>query len=167
MGKQIAFYMTYADEQSFIAELRAHGDVVVSLNYFPKPDLRVLDTLPPAGPRIGNNTNLSIYNNDIDPKVIVRKFSTREAYALDFSRSEVIQFNRCFIRTDGELEPGRLWYDHETMQCKPKRKAFLVWAESVLQHIKKNYRYSNNHRRYFGPRCLDAIRNGADCSSPY
>ena len=39
MGKQIAFYMTYADEQSFIAELRAHGDVVVSLNYFPKPDL--------------------------------------------------------------------------------------------------------------------------------
>ena len=63
----------------------------------------------------------------------------------------MIQFNRCFIRTDGELEPGRLWYDHETMQCKPKRKAFLVWAESVLQHIKKNYRYSKNHRRYFGP----------------
>lgn len=151
MGKQIGFCMTCGDEQSFIAVLQAEADVVVTLNHFPTAEPTVLHPLPPAGPKIGNNTNLSIFNRDIGPKLVIYKVATREEHSLDLTRSEVVQFNRCFIRTDGKLEPGRLWYDHETMQGKPKRKVFLAWAQSVFRFIKKNYHYSESHLRYFGP----------------
>jgi hypothetical protein len=151
MGKQIGFYMTLRDEESFIAALQDQAHVLVTLNYSPTAEPVVLDPLPLAGPKIGDNTNLSIYSMDINPKLIVRKLSGRDGYSLDVTRSEVIQINRCFIRTDGKLEPGRLWYDHETMQCNPKRKVFLSWAQTVFQLIKNNYHYSQAHHRYFGP----------------
>jgi hypothetical protein len=150
MGKQIGFYMTNADEQSFIAALQAEADVVVALNHFPTPEPQVLDGLPPAGSEVGQNTNLSIYNRAIDPKLVVYEVVARGEFALDLTRSEVIQFNRCLVASDGKLEPGRLWYDHETMRCKPKRRLFLAWAQSVFRFIKKNYHYYESNNRYFG-----------------
>ncbi len=151
MGKQIRFYMTRDDEDSVIGVLKAEADVVVTLNYLPTVELVTLSPLPAAGPRVGNNTNLSIYDRDINPNLIVRKFPNREGAALDFARSEVVQFNRCFVGADGKLHRGRFWYDHETMECKPKRKVFLAWAESVFQVVKESYHYSEDRRSYIGP----------------
>ncbi|MGN6546208.1 MAG: hypothetical protein ACTHK7_14235, partial [Aureliella sp.] len=70
---------------------------------------------------------------------------------LDLTRSDVIQFTRSFVRADGKLEPGRLWYDDETMRGKSKRKVFLAWAQGVFRLIKKNYHFYEQNRRYFGP----------------
>ena len=82
MGKQIRFYMTRDDEDSVIGVLKAEADVVVTLNYLPTVELVTLSPLPAAGPRVGNNTNLSIYDRDINPNLIVRKFPNREGAAL-------------------------------------------------------------------------------------
>jgi hypothetical protein len=169
MGKQVRFYMTRADEDAFIAALQGEADVVVTLNYPPTVELVALSPLPLAGPRIGDrNTFMAIYNRDIDPKLVVREFSTRKGAALDVTRSEVIQFNRCFVASyDGKLHRGRVWYDHETMQCKPKRKVFLVWAQSVLRYIKKNYRYSTDRRAYIGPDAWAQFEAGQVALAPY
>jgi hypothetical protein len=151
MGKQIGFYMTNKDEQSFITALQAEADVVVVFNHFPTREPQVVDALPPAGPEVGRNSNLSLHNRDIDPKLVVYEVVARDEFSLDLTRSEVIQFNRCLIASDGKLEPGRLWYDHQTMRGKPKRRAFLDWAQSVFRFIKKNYHYCESNYRYFGP----------------
>jgi len=150
MGKQISFFMTHVDELSLIRALEDEANVVVALNSLPTPEPVILDPLPPVGEVDVNDVNLSIFNKDIDPKLIVESVR-KGVYHIDLTRSEVIQFNRCFIASDGRLEPGRLWYDHETMRCKPKRKAFLAWAQSVFRFIKKHYHYSKSHfRHYFG-----------------
>src|SRR5262245_11575843 len=118
MGKQIGICMSYEDEQSFIAALQAKADVVVARIHFATAEPEILDPLPPPGREIGDNTSLAIYNRDIDPKLVTYQVANREGYSLDLTRSEVIQFNRCFLRTDGKHEPGRLWLDHETMRGK-------------------------------------------------
>jgi|GEM_PF-3705915 len=167
MGRQIGFYMTSADEQSFIAALKAEADVVVVLNHFPTPEPQVLDVLQPAGPAVGNDTNLSIYNRAIDPKLVVYEVVARGEFALDLTRSEVIQFNRSFVRADGKLEPGRLWYDHETMRGKPKRRLFLAWAQITFRFIKKNYHCHKDNNRYFGPDARKQFEEEQLALAPY
>src|SRR5947199_221329 len=120
MGRQVGFYMTLSDERSFIKTLQAQADVVVALHYFTTPEPTLLDMLPPVGTFAEHDADLVIYNGNVDPKLRTYSLSGGR-YALDLTRSEVIQFNRCIMSPDSELEPGRLWYDHETMQCKPKR----------------------------------------------
>ncbi len=167
MGKQIGFYMTHADEQSFIAALRTEADVVVALNHFSRQEPQVLYPLPRAGTVVAHDSNLSIYNRAIHPKLVVYKVVSRGEFSLDLTRSEVVQFNRSVTRADGKLEPGRLWHDHETMRCKPKRKAFLAWAQSVFGFIKKNYHYHKSNRRYFGPYAWTQFEKGQLTLAPY
>jgi hypothetical protein len=167
MGRQVGFYMTQADEQCFVEAIRAKDDVVIASVHFPTSDPEVVGVLPPAGPRPDRSTNLAIYNLAIRPKLIVYRVESRSEFALDLTRSEVLQFNRSFIRADGKLEPGRLWYDHETMGGKPKRKSFIDWAQSVFRVVKSNSHHSEAHQRYFGPGAWMSFEEGTLILAPY
>src|ERR1043165_299431 len=151
VGKQIGVYLTIADEQALLESLQAKADVVVVQNYFSTPDPPIVDIFQPVGTLGIYDYDLSIYNKDINPKLFVDDLPEGK-HSLDKSRSEVIQFNRCVLRPDSTFTPGRLWYDHQTMSAKPKRKPFLTWAQSVLRLVKKSCHFSKDHfARYFGP----------------
>lgn len=169
MGKQLQFYMTAADEEQFVSSMRTIGNVLIVLNYFQTPELVELnDSILRKTMNLDGFGSLSLINKDIEPQVIVKPAGLGW-YFIEQSESEVIEFSRwSIIRNDGKKEPGRLWYDHEDMNCKPKRKPFLAWAQSVFRHIKKNYHYSKEiHGRYFGPDAWEKFQSGEMLPAPY
>lgn len=169
MGKQLEFYMTPVDEESFANTMFATGNIAIVLAYFPTPDLVDIDA---AVIRDTDNCDdygqLCIINKDIDPKLIIGPAGP-DRFSLSRSQSEVIEFSRwTIIRNDGKKEPGRLWYDHEDINCRPKRKAFLTWAQSVFRYIKKHYRRSDEHYgRYFGPDAWEKYQEGTLILAPF
>lgn len=169
MGKQLGFYMSPADEEHFIFALKSNCNVVVVLNCFSSPGLIELDevTLKESVNRDGFGS-LSLINKEIDPKVVIEPVG-QGRYSIERSESEVIEFSRwTIIRNDGKKEPGRLWYGHEDLDCRPKRKPFLAWAQSVFRHIKKHYVYSGEHfGRYFGPDFWEKFQSGEVFLAPY
>jgi hypothetical protein len=167
MGKQIGFYMTHADEQRFIAMIKADVEVVVVSNNFKGSQPTILDPLRPVGTVLPGDYNASIFTPNIDPIIVIKRLANKKAY-LDTTKSEVIQFKRCTVRLDGKLEPGRLWYDPATMQCRPKRKVFRAWAADVFQIVKSSFHFSRIHSsRYFGPDAWRRFEAGQIALAPY
>lgn len=147
MGRQVEFYMTYADEISFLATLQERAGVRVLRNrYRDTGDPHVRD-LKPVTIR-DEDSFLSLVNESIQPAIRFSREGDRTMRLIDLRESEVIEFSRCHF-VDDWLASGRLWFEERTLDG-PKAPRFVRWARSVVAQIRRTYKKTADGR-YVGP----------------
>lgn len=147
MGTQVSFFMSFEDEQDFLAAVRAQGPFMLvrsSFEGWEATDIRDLQPIE-ASPL---DADLCMLPTESLDSLLVRRSPGRRYSCIEIGESEVVQFNRC-QRGASWLKEGRLWYASRTSQGK-KSAAFLAWSRAVFRII--NRRYSRDSvGRFVGP----------------
>jgi hypothetical protein len=138
MGKQVQFYMSRADLESFLSYLACEPGIRV-LPYWIK-DLQTLDE-PQVPTSSHDSHNMWLWNSNISPRPALRYIEQQRKWAVDEIHSEVVQFGRS-REENGILQKGRLWADFSGLVKsseieRRKSSEFEKWYLSLIKWIKR------------------------------
>lgn len=146
MGHQVNFYLDPADTIALEQRLRTLGPLLVLHSDSPRPEPRIVEGF---GVEEAGKPWLFYYivrPDDLN-KVVTIHVPAQGYWDVDFMKSPVIKFTRCFF--DGTiLRRGRLYcvdgfYDANN-QWQAKEKSFQKWARAALAQTKKALKKLNN-----------------------
>ena len=147
--KQTHFYMlSLEEEQRLIDYLRQDCDMKIVCYRTLTSELDIRDTPPMLAP---NYHHYYLWDTSHSPPPINEYISTQDHYVIDFTHSEIIQFNRCSIRNEGgwgQIQDGdpwvnigriainhKIWIGNELIE-RPKH--FIALFEKARKWIKRN-----------------------------
>ncbi len=149
MGRQIHFLMTAEDKTAFVCHMVQATGVLI-LPAYPKDANYSSSQNFPSSDAFGAGSMICFWNSEISDAPIIRQVKNQNYYAVDRSRSEVIEFSESTSK-----RPGRLWIDTQSHDDDfnpfPKSSAFLNWFESSRRWIKKHYRFDKTRDIYLSP----------------
>ena len=142
MGRQINFYMAPNDEKAFLDYILSTGNVAIVGEPGPTNQPRILKDFNPA---VRDETlwlTVYLWNQDTTPQVFLRAVETQGYYVVDFFKSEVVEWGRCYLDLEKKiLRRGRIWmetYHLEGEQFIKKSEAFIRWFERLQRWVRKN-----------------------------
>ena len=159
MGRQINFYMAPNDEKTFLDYVLSTGNVAIIGQPSPTNQPRILKDFNPT---VRDETlwlTVYLWNQDTTPQVFLRAVETQGYYVVNFFKSEVVEWGRCYLDMEKKiLRRGRIWmeaYDLEGDQFIKKSEAFIRWFERLQRWVRKNCEKSEGASgRYVGREAL-------------
>ena len=142
MGRQINFYMAPNDEKMLRDYIlsQEHIAIIGQPSWTNQPCI-----LKDFDPTVADETlwlTVYLWNQDITPQVFMKTVEAQGYYVVDFFKSEVIQWGRCYLDMQNNiLRRGRLWmeaYHFEGDQPFKKNEAFIRWFERLQKWVRKN-----------------------------
>lgn len=155
MGKQVNFYMTPKDEETFLEELRGRGGVTILKARSPTASAIKLDNFPRQG-TVESREGVVLWNPEVDSTLVLAP--SRDLHFVDKDRSAVIEFSQS-VATDEEIRRGRIWAEMTTPEGSDKSDGFRKWYDSVARWIRRNYQ-RNEDGFYVGPDATKQIERG-------
>jgi hypothetical protein len=156
VGKQVRFFMTFEDEQNFVAAMNQIAPTQLVWQTFKDKAKMEVRPLEPVGTALGD-AYVCLVNSALANSIKIDFFPTQSNYVIDLAESEVVQFHRCEPR-QGWLSVGRLWLDERSNSGK-KSEAFVKWAASLLRWIRNHYE-KGAVGNYVGPHASEQSKAG-------
>lgn len=132
MGRQVNFYMTDSDEESFLNFLRSDPKVRIFKDRMTEAKIRPLHALPDRS--VPGWFALWLWTEDSPPPKL-KHIESQKYYVVDSMFSEVIEYSRSYLQ-HGSLVRGRIWAE------------FAAWdPDNPTHRIQKGKAFS----RFFDP----------------
>ena len=142
MPKQLVFYMSKEDEETFLQYLRSTGDLVILPATSPSSDFAPIQVLPePAEDE--DTRKVWLLNKAVRLPVATEYAPEKNCYVIDGFQSPVVEFQRSWtvsqIMLAGGIRADMNYLDSEKQDLVPKPAEFRNWFESIQNWIRKNF----------------------------
>jgi hypothetical protein len=138
--------MNAHDEENFVAHLGTLAASVIPSRFnVPDPPMMSVST-----------AETSAYRNYIARSKDERQIITTPAgnqWTVDIFRSQVVEWSRSRL-VDGKLRQGRLYFSPtfvENDKVTNKEPEFVEWADALIEHVRRRYRFDRDLSAYVGP----------------
>ena len=164
MGKQVNFYMTAADEASFVEFVRSDRSVGIFMYAMPTNDLPLLAELPKPGAPFA--LSLWLWSRDHSPVPEIVYIPEQRYYVVDSFASEVIEFSRS-CTDEGRLVRGRIWAEmsgwrrNDPGTIIKKGQAFSKWFDRLANWIRRRS-VRDEYGDYVMPGAAEFARQGGE-----
>ncbi len=154
MGRQVAFYMTAADEEGFLRHLRERGDVAVLPHRYAQPGFPELPALPTPWSDEGWYIVNLVPRSDLGE---LRYRPVKEKLVvIDIDTSPVVEWVRSMQRGP-KLKEGRFWISGTPATTMDRA---VTLYEDLRKWLRKNYARSAHGPGFIGPDAERLVAHG-------